>query len=308
MVFDGIGEAVTPILSVYLGEKNRSGMRRIYRLAEKTAVVEGLVVTMALILCAPFIPGILNITDSVLTQNAIMEVRLIALGSAFVSLLYLLTSYYLVIDRIALGLVASALRDALLSVILAVPLGVAFGLLGMFAGLAAAPAAAYGLLLLYLRYRYGREDCPLLLLRLPVDAKSWLFDLSTEPEQIIALQKKAESLLKESDVDKRTVGRVKLLIEELFMLIREKNGEKAVLSECSILLRPDAVQIITKDDGILFDISEEDVSVTSLVALNVSAYMEKMGRNRQHLTTMSFNRSSFLIRRDQDTRQRGVAV
>lgn len=296
MVFDGIGEAITPILSVYLGEENRSGIRRTYRLAERTAIIEGLAVMLALILCAPLIPGILDIAEPILIRSAITEVRLIALGSVFVSLLYLLTSYYLVIDRIALGLVASALRDVLLSVILAVPLGMVFGLIGMFAGLAAAPAASYGLLLLYLSCRYGREDCPLLLTQLPGNAKCALFDLSTEPKEIIALQKEVESLLLENDVDRRTVGRVKLLIEELYMLIREKNGEKAILSECSILLRPDAVQIIMKDDGVLFDVSEEDVSVTSLIALNVSAYMEKMGKNRRHLTTMSFNRSSFLIK------------
>lgn len=296
MVFDGIGEAITPILSVYLGEENRSGIRRTYRLAERTAIIEGLAIMLALILCAPLIPGILDIAEPILIRSAITEVRLIALGSVFVSLLYLLTSYYLVIDRIALGLVASALRDVLLSVILAVPLGMAFGLIGMFAGLAAAPAASYGLLLLYLSCRYGREDCPLLLTQLPGSAKCALFDLSTEPKEIIALQKEVEALLLENDVDRRTVGRVKLLIEEVYMLIREKNGEKAILSECSILLRPDAVQIIMKDDGVLFDVSEEDVSVTSLIALNVSAYMEKMGKNRRHLTTMSFNRSSFLIK------------
>ena len=100
----------------------------------------------------------------------------------------------------------------------------------------------------------------------------------------------------EHDVDKRTVGRIKLLIEELYMLISEKNEGKNVLSECTIFLRPEGVQIITKDDGVLFDISEEDVNVTSLAAFAVSSYMEKLGQDRRHLTTMSFNRSAFLIK------------
>jgi len=53
---------------------------------------------------------------------------------------------------------------------------------------------------------------------------------------------------------------------------------------------------LTMDDGVLFDISEDDVTVTSIASFAVSAYMEKLGEDRRHLTTMSFNRSSFLIK------------
>ena len=126
--------------------------------------------------------------------------------------------------------------------------------------------------------------------------KNYLFDLATEPEQIIGLQKKVEALLIENDIDKRTIGRIKLLIEDLYMLIREKNDEKAILSECAVFLRPEGVQIITRDDGVLFDVSEDDVSANSIAAFAVSGYMEKLGQNRRHLTTMSYNRSSFLIK------------
>lgn len=118
---------------------------------------------LAMIACAPFIPRILDVTEPELVRCVIREIRVIALGSAFVSLLYLLTSYCLVIERIALGLIASAMRDVLLSGTLAVALGRAFGLTGMFVGLAAAPALAYALLLLYIARCYGRKDCPLLL-------------------------------------------------------------------------------------------------------------------------------------------------
>ena len=50
------------------------------------------------------------------------------------------------------------------------------------------------------------------------------------------------------------------------------------------------------DDGVLFDISEQDVSVTSLASFAVSAYMEKLGDDRCHLTTMSYNQSAFLVK------------
>lgn len=296
LLFDGIGQAVGPIFSVYVGEQNHSGLRSSYSLANKTAIIEGIIVTVVLVIIAPFVPQFLNVSDPLLAEWSVTCVRITALGSVFISILYLLTSYYLVIEKIGLGLVACALRDVVISILFAVVFGFLFGKVGMFIGLAVAPGVALALLLLYLRVRYGKEDCPLLLSKVPGDDKSYLFHLAVEPEQIIDLQKKAETLLVENNTDRRTIGKIKLLIEELYMFIREKNGNKPILSEFTIFIHPDEIKIITKDDGVLFDISEEDVNVTSIAAFAVSAYMEKLGENRRHLTTMSFNRSAFAIK------------
>lgn len=297
LLFDGIGEALTPIMGVYYGEENKEGIKRIYRLAERTAIAEGIVVMVLLLLFAPLIPGVLNIKDAELVRYVTAEIRIISAGSVFVSLLYLLTSYYLIIDRIALGLIVSGIRDVLFSAVFGVVLGSAFGPVGLFIGLAAAPAAGYIILMIYISKRYGKQEFPLLLSGIAPGSRSYLFDLYAEPKEIIELQKKVERLLAENNTDSRTIGRVKLLIEELYMLIYEKNDKVPVLCECSVFLSPAEVRLIIKDDGKLFDISEDDITVTTLASFAVSSYMEKLGRNRRHLTTMSFNRSSFLIKR-----------
>lgn len=294
-LFDGVGHAITPILSVYVGEENHDGLRDGYSMANKTAIVEGIAVTLVLVGIAPFVPRVLNIVRPELILPVVTGIRLYALGSVFVSLLYLLSSYYLAIGRIALGFAACLMRDVIPGVFFAIVMGRVFGMYGMISGLTAAPAVAYILLMLYITIRYGREDCPLLLSKVPGNDRSYRFQLVAEPERIIGLQKKVEALLLENNVDSRTVGRIKLLIEELYILIWEKNGKKPVLSECIVVLLPDGIRIDTKDDGILFDISEEDVSVTSLTSFAVSAYMEQLGQNRRYLTTISFNRSSFFI-------------
>ena len=296
LVFDGIGEAVTPIFSVYVGESNHSGLRSTYDLASKTAIVEGIIVTIVLVIFAPIVPKVLNVTQPELAHWVVVGARLTALGSTFVSLLYLISSYYLVIKQISLGLAACAVRDVVFSAPLAVGLGKLFGIFGMYMGLAMAPAFAYGLFLLYLTMRYGREDCPLLLSKIPGGENSYLFNLSTDPEEIIAVQRKVEALLKEHSVDKRTIGRTMLLIEELYVLIRQMNDNKSVLAECTVCLRPDGVQIISKDEGVPFDMADEDISVTSLSAYTVASYLEKTEMGNRHLTTMSFNRSSFSIK------------
>ena len=293
---EGIGEAVSPIFGVYVGERSREGLRSIYSLANKTAIIEGVIVTVVLVVIAPAVPSVLDVTDPELVHWVVIGVRMTALGAVFVSLLYLLTSYYLVIERIALGLVACAMRDVIFSVSLVFVLGGIWGKFGMFMGLAAAPAIAYVFIIIYIVMRYGREDCPLLLSKLSGDGDSYLFNLLTEPEEIIGIQGKIGSLLNENNVDKKTINRVSMLIEEMYLIIRKMNGDRPVLAECTVFLKPDGVQIISKDEGVSFDMADDDISTVSLSAYIVASYLEKKDFGNRHLTTMSFNRSSFFIK------------
>lgn len=96
----GIVEAVGPIFGIYVGEGNHEGLRSTYSLANKTAIVEGIAVTIVLVVIAPFVPNFLNVANAELASSVTACVRLTAIGSTFVSLLYLLTSYYLVIEQI----------------------------------------------------------------------------------------------------------------------------------------------------------------------------------------------------------------
>ena len=109
------------------------------------------------------------------------------------------------------------------------------------------------------------------------------------------LQKTIGGILKEEVMSTRTVTEAELLIEELFLLIREKNGGKGVRSECALLLKPEGAEIVIRDDGVFFDISDENAQATSTRAFVVSCYMEQLGENKHHLKTMSFNRSAFWI-------------
>lgn len=112
IVFDGIGEAFTPLMNIYLGEESYDGVKKCYGLSKKTAVVEGVVLTLLMILAAPFIVKLYDISDSVAYSYAVGGLRIEALGLVFLSLLYLLSSYYLLINKIKLGFVMSALRRA----------------------------------------------------------------------------------------------------------------------------------------------------------------------------------------------------
>ena len=299
LVFEGIGEAIAPILSVYAGEKSKQGMKYIFSIAKKTAIIEGIVVSIALFIFASFAPSILDVTQPEMIHFVKETVLVTALGSTFVSLMYLLTSYYLIIERIALGFVACAIRDVIFSISLIFVFGEIWSIFGLYLGLLAAPIIGYFTIILYIRKRYGKEDTPLLLDATFGSENSYLYNLTTESEDVMRTQHEVEALLREHNVDNRTVARVTLLIEEMYTFISEMNDNKPVLAECTVFFRPEGVQIVTKDGGIPFDMADEDLSTKSLSAYTVASYLEKRDFGNRHLTTMSFNRSSFLVKYDQ---------
>ena len=102
-----------------------------------------------------------------------------------------------------------------------------------------------------------------------------------------------EKAFVERGYDDRTVMRVMLLFEELFMLIYEKNGKADIQAECAMLLQDDNIRIITRDTGIKFDLSDSDMAVDSLRAYVISTFTTQTVANKQHLVTMSFNRNMF---------------
>ena len=297
LVFDGIGEAITPIMNIYLGEESCPAIRKCYRLAKRTSIIEGVIVTLVTIAFSQVIVKIYGITNPDIFVLADNGAKILALGLVHISLLYLLTSYYLIIDKILLGFVICGLRDMIVALPLCMILGKIFGVYGMFAGAALAPVAAYYLSLLFVRLRYGKENTPLLLADREKSLKAVFHEFTVTPEAVIAVQKNIGDFLRANNVDKKLVSKTELLIEELYMLVYERNDKKAtVCAECTALIRDDGIQIIEKDDGALFDLTDEDSLPSSLGAFAVASYMEKMKGNKMYLTTMSYNRNTFRIR------------
>ncbi|SMG18571.1 MATE family efflux transporter [Fibrobacter sp. UWB13] len=297
IVFDGVGEAFTPLMNIYLGEESYDAVKKCYNLSLKTAVVEGLALTLLMIFVAPFIVELYDISDPAVYSYAVLGVRIEVFGLVFLSLLYLLSSYYLLIDKIKLGFVMSALRDVLVVTPVCVVLGYFFGIYGMFAGVAIGPALTYVITVLYIRFRYGKDNYPLLLSEKLKGFKHKFYEFKLNPESIVGTQHQVEKFLVENNIEQKTISKAKLLIEDLYMLIYEKNGvDKAVYAECTVIIRETGVQIITKDDGVLFDLSSEDVIAGSIIEFMVSGYMEKLKENKKYLTTMSYNRNTFRIK------------
>ena len=296
LVFDGIGEAITPIINIYLGEESWPAVEKCYYLAKKTSFAEGILLTLLAIILSPLVIKIYAVSNPAIIDYAVNGSRIMALGLVHLSFLYLLTSYYLIIDKILLGFIISGMQNFFVVVPLSVLLGKIFGVYGMFAGIALAPALAYYLSLLYVRLRYGKENCPLMLADRKKSMQEAFFEFTVTPEMIIAVQKQAGDFLRHNGVSQKNVMKSELLIEELFMLIYEKNGKKnTICAECTVIVKDNTVRIITKDDGVLFNIADEDAGISSLRSFVVASFMETLKTQKRYLTTMSYNRNTFTL-------------
>lgn len=290
MVFDGIGEAIKPIIGIYRSERCTKGTRHIYRIAQRTAVLEGIAMTLFLLVSAPYIARWLGITDPDMLSLATAGLRILGAGSVFVGLLYLSTAYYLVTDRIRLGLMICAMRDILVTAPLSMGLALAFGPYGFLVGVALAPLIAWGLITLKLRSRYP-EEAPMFLGR--QEAGSLLYSLAVEPEEILRVRDRVGQDLTEQGYDQRTVRLAMLLTEELLMLLYERNRGRRVLAECGVLTKKDRIRMIFRDSGARFDIADADGPVSSLRRYVIANVTQQMTTQGKFLTAMSFNRNAF---------------
>ena len=286
---DAIGQAAQPLVSVYRGEGNRAGIRKTMRRATRWAVAEGLLGSAILFFGAGWLPWAFNIDEPALCAQVELAGRTLAPIPLAYSLLYLYTSYYLMLERVKLSLGILLVRDLLFSLTLPVAGGVWLGLEGVWLGVALAPVAGVAVASGYVLARHGWGRFPLLLERNGLDVLT--HDLVLGTESILTLRRHVEEFLKLHHVGDETRFKVMMLVEELYMLTMEKNPGRRIVAECTVFAGRE-ITFISRDTGVIFDITDADNPVSSFRSFVVSSMMERHTQRQYQLTT-SFNRQVF---------------
>ena len=290
VIFDGLGQALEPLVAVYNGEGNTKGITSSMKIAGKLAVIEGIAATVLVLIFAGLFVRLFGVSDPVLAPMAKTAVRIAAFSMPFAALCFLFTSYFLYMKRIGLAFFISMLNNLILPLLLAVPMGILAGINGIWAGimLSYILTVACGALIVY-RIK-GKLTFPLLLD--PVqNEKVCIFDARITEKEIIDMRNRAEALLREKKVQDRTIMNVMLIIEDACLLIGEKNKGKTVTCECT-LITDDEITMILRDDGVIFDITDVDADVSSLRQYVVAGIMEKQ-ESKRYLKTSGLNRNVF---------------
>ena len=293
LFYDGIGEAITPIISIYHSEQCFAGIKKIWKHAKMIALAEGVILTVLCCCLAGMVPDILGITDETIAGYTRAGVWIMSFSLPAVSMTFLLTSYYLVAGKVGFSFLVNAMRDSLFSLPLAIIGNMLFGIYGLFAGITLSPYLAWIFAAVYVRVRYGKGAYPLILNDMEKSVRSYLFEFEVSPEEIVKTRDSAGAILAESGYEKQSVNRVMVLFEEIFMLIYEKNKDERVLAECSIVASEDALKLVGRDDGRAFDLSDEDMKLDSLRSYVLSRLTSQKSRVAKHLVAMSFNSNMF---------------
>ena len=290
VVMDGVGMAVQPLLGTYLGEKNHVLIRRLMRSAAKAALIEGLIANILVFAFAKQFCGLFGITGGAALPPSIQAVRIVSLGMIFCSAFSLTTSYYMLIEHVALSVGITVLKDGLLYSALPLLASFLFGENGMWAAFAVAPALALSLAFLFIRFRYGAARFPYLLEN--SDTEIIVMDDALGKESCVRLSERTQAALREHGYPAHTATGAALFVEEIGLTILEKNNEKKtpILIEISLFFEEGSMLLIERDSGEIFDLTDADQEVSGLSSFILSGLMETH-KEKAYLTTTGYNRN-----------------
>lgn len=226
IVFDGIGQAITPLVNVYRGEENSVGIKRIMKTSLFYAIAEGLIMSLVMFIFGGTIARFFGLSENNLIEIGKLATRLISPFFFCTGVLFLMTTYYMIIEKVFLATVITAIKDFAVPSAFMCIFGMLFGINGVWIGLGVAPFASILVVLLFIYLRYGREKFPLLLDKETKNIQ--IFDTELSAENVMKLRDSVEDYLVKNNVNSASVNRIMLLIEETCMEIYEKDRKSVV--------------------------------------------------------------------------------
>ena len=302
VVMDGVGMAMQPLIGTYFGEGNPKLIKRVMKSGIKASIIEGAAATLLILIFAKQFCALFGITDGEALAPSIAAIRIVCLGFVFCSLVSLTTSYYMLIDRIGMATAIACFQNGLLYIILPITGSLLFGFYGMWAGFVVAPAVALTTAMLFVFFRFKKDNFPFLLKSLESDIE--VLDGTLTPDAAVALSKEVSDSLLARQYPAGEANRAALFVEEtgLTILDMNSNSKKPVLMELSIFFEEDSVLIIERDSGKLFDLTDPDVQVKGLSGFILSGLMASH-QEKAYLVTTGYNRNMLRFSKGEKLRE-----
>ena len=274
-------------VSVAYGENNPFSLKRVMNLTNKYAVFSSIGLTAILEVLAPVWPDLYAIEDPRIYDMALYAGRIIPVFFLAAAFVYTYLVYYPIIEKTIEGNILVLCYMLIGPLAVAAPLAWIGGFNAMSLGFGITPIFALLVLYTYLLITGQSKKLPYLLDE--SDEKETHFDLELKTDNVLNVRDRIARFLQENGVSETIVSKVELMVEDELLYIMKKNTRK-VICEVTVLVNDEHVRLISKDNGIIFDITEEADDAVDFSAYVLANIMQN-AHEASNSTTISFNRN-----------------
>ena len=289
VLFEGVGQATEPMVNIYFGEKNPDGIRKMMKHAMKVALAEGVAAALFLAAFSGVLPKLYGIHPPHVIHICTIALRIIAPAVPLISLMLLFAVYYSVTGHLGTTMLITLVRDLIFCTLFPLVFIEIWGENGIWAGILLAYVLTFVLFSFILRHKHG-ERFPLILEKKDIVSRD---DMLTV-ESLMEIRDWAGRECDKRGIAAKTKTKLEVMVEDLGMLIIDKNKNHPVLTEITINFKRD-IKVVMRDDGVLYDVTDPDEAL-SFRSMFVAGLL-KHGSRSCYLFTQNYNRNVFSIER-----------
>lgn len=297
VIFEATGEAMRPIMPIYYGDHNYTAIMNLLNYSTAVNLQRSVLFSASLLIAAPYITLAFDITDPVLLKECTAALRIYALAGPGLAVVANFNSFYINTRKPLLAAGESVLNSLVCILIPAIPLGMVFGIKGMMYGYALAPYLTAAILFAYIYIRYGKDQFPSLIS--PSGDVLMNRTIVLNEKDIMALVYDVHEFLEGIKTDKVSRGYVELTLEELLLLIMDRNQkanegkkQKKIYAEICVRSSDEGVDMSIWDSGEIFDITEVDSDIINFRSYFVGRILSEQ-QVKKHMVATSFNKNFF---------------
>jgi len=288
-VFLCLFDSSAGFITCFYGEKNNHGLNIIFKKLASSTLIMSVFLTAFFFFGAPLMPVIYGLETPVTIKAAIMASRIMSFTTLGFGLNYIFGMVMSSVEKPFRSFFLSFLCDGFAPILLSLILGSLWNFTGIIIGMCLSTYFAiliYSLTMLLIK---GKKGYPVYVEDFGEEGFS--YDIYVTPNALVELRNAASNELKAHGYD---IKNIDLLLEEFFTRVMEKNPQKTVIAECSLLFGEKHVRILIRDDGVLFNFVDENNKIESLNTHVLNSLLLET-KEKNYMITTAFNRNGFIF-------------
>lgn len=289
--------SVSGFISICDGTKNHNDIKKLIKIGKKYMIIITLTCTLLLCSLCTALPKFYGVTSN--EQFRYSCVALLTISPLFIiyGFLGFTGTYYSCLKRPSVAVINQVTLQLTFPLLFAIGLSyITNSYYGVIFGVAISPIFAFLVIWIYLKKTnkthkfyeipyYGEEQ--------------FSFDLRLELDEIMATRQAMEDKLIEMNIEKSSINKAMMVLEDLLTLIKEKNdGRNKIISDrITIGVSEKAIRILSMDDGVIFDVyhTGKDARIYNDAYYAFTTIPRKKSINNNII--MSYNISSLIVDR-----------